>query len=174
MPLDGSVLYALTKEFSERMLGYKVEKIQQPEKDEIILHMRGYKETIKLLLSANAAFPRCHITSTDRENPKTAPAFCMLLRKHLIGAKIIGFKQPFFERILEIEFDCFDELGYSSKKSIILEIMGRHSNFIFIDSETRLIIDSIKHIDELKSSVREVLPGVHYVYPPSDEKISPF
>lgn len=173
MPFDGSVLYALKSEFTTKLLGYKIEKVQQPEKDEIILQLRGYKDSVKLLLSANAGFPRCHITNEDRENPKTALAFCMLLRKHLTGAKIIEFKQPSFERILEIELDCFDDLGYSSRKSIVLEIMGRHSNLIIMETESRLIIDSIKHVDELTSSVREVLPGVHYVAPPAEGKHDP-
>ena len=173
MPFDGSVLYSLKSEFEDKLLGYKIEKVQQPERDEIILQLRGYKDSVKLLLSANAGFPRCHITNQDRENPKTAPAFCMLLRKHLTGAKIVEFKQPDFERILEIKLDCFDDLGYSSKKSIILEIMGRHSNLIVMETDSRLIIDSIKHVDELTSSVREILPGVHYVAPPAVGKNDP-
>ena len=173
MPFDGSVLHSLKSEFISKLMGYKIEKVLQPEKDEIILQLRGYKDSVKLFLSANAGFPRCHITTEERENPKVAPAFCMLLRKHLTGAKIIAFLQPDYERILEIQLDCFDDLGYSSKKSIVLEIMGRHSNLILMETESKLIIDSIKHIDELTSSVREVLPGVHYVAPPSAGKSNP-
>ena len=173
MPYDGSVVYSIVSELRQRILSGKVDKVYQPEKDEIILSIRTYGETHKLLLSSSPVYPRVHLTRESKANPQTPPAFCMLLRKHLTGGRIIDIKQPNYERIVEIEFECIDELGYSNKKSVIVEIMGRHSNIIFIDKESNKVIDSIKRVSFEVSSVREILPGKLYELPPAGDRRSP-
>lgn len=170
MPFDGSVVYSVAKELSDRLMNGKVEKIYQPEKDELIFSIRSFKETHKLLISSSPMYPRLHLTEKVKSNPLVAPSFCMLLRKHLSGARISSIIQPQLERIVEITFDCTDDMGYSNKKTIVVEIMGRHSNIIFIDCESRKIIDCIKRVNFQLSSVREILPGKEYVYPPSAGK----
>ena len=173
MPYDGSVVFSIVNELRQKILNGKVDKVYQTEKDELILNIRTYGETHKLLLSSSPVYPRVHLTRENKTNPQTPPAFCMLLRKHLTGGRIIDIKQPNYERIVEIEFECIDELGYSNKKSVIAEIMGRHSNIIFIDKESNKVIDSIKRISFEVSSVREILPGKTYELPPAGERKSP-
>ncbi len=173
MPFDGSVVNSIVHELNETLVNGKIDKVYQPEKDELLIYIRSYKDTRKLLLSASSTFPKVHLTEKNKSNPTVAPSFCMLLRKHLLGGRIIAVRQPEFERIIEIDIDSFDELGYSTHKTLIAEIMGRHSNIIFIDKPTRKIIDSIKRVSFEISSVREVLPGREYEYPPSGEKTSP-
>ncbi|MFZ5352641.1 MAG: Rqc2 family fibronectin-binding protein [Bacillota bacterium] len=170
MPFDGSVVHSVVNELNNKILNGKVDKIHQPEKDELIISIRGFKENLKLLLSSSPMYPRIHLTDISRSNPMVPPSFCMLLRKHLMGSRIIGINQPDYERIVEIVFECIDELGYSNTKTLIIEIMGRHSNIVFIDNETKKIIDSIKRISFEVSSVREVLPGRTYIYPPAGGK----
>jgi predicted ribosome quality control (RQC) complex YloA/Tae2 family protein len=173
MPFDGSVVNSIVHELNDKLINGKIDKVYQPEKDELLISVRSYKDTQKLLLSASSTYPKVHLTEESKSNPTVAPSFCMLLRKHLIGGKIIAVRQPDFERIIEIDIDSFDELGYSTHKTLIAEIMGRHSNIIFIDKPTKRIIDSIKRVSFEISSVREVLPGREYEYPPSGEKTSP-
>ncbi|HYF83180.1 MAG TPA: NFACT RNA binding domain-containing protein [Clostridia bacterium] len=173
MPFDGSVVNSIVHELNDRLVNGKIDKVYQPEKDELLISVRSYKDTQKLLLSASSTYPKVHLTEENKSNPTVAPSFCMLLRKHLIGGRIIAVRQPEFERIIEIDIDSFDELGYSTHKTLIAEIMGRHSNIIFIDKPTKRIIDSIKRVSFEISSVREVLPGREYEYPPSGEKMSP-
>lgn len=167
MPFDGSVINSIIQELDQKIVNGKIDKIYQPEKDEIILGIRGYRENLKLLLSASANYPRLHLTKENKSNPQTPPTFCMLLRKHLTGGRISSIRQPEFERIVEITVECLDEMGYSTSKVLIIEIMGRHSNIIFIDKESNKIIDSIKRVSFEVSSVREVLPGRQYSYPPT-------
>ncbi len=167
MPFDGSVINSVIYELDQKILNGKIDKIYQPEKDELILGIRGNRENLKLLLSASPIYPRLHLTTENKSNPMTAPSFCMLLRKHLLGGKIISIHQPEFERIIEISIECLDELGYSTSKMLIIEIMGRHSNIIFVDKDSNKIIDSIKRVSFEISSVREVLPGRQYNYPPT-------
>ena len=173
MPFDGSVVNSIVHELNDKLVNGKIDKVYQPEKDELLISVRSYKDTQKLLLSASSTYPKVHLTAENKSNPTVAPSFCMLLRKHLLGGKIIAVRQPEFERIIEIDIDSFDELGYSTHKTLIAEIMGRHSNIIFIDKPTKRIIDSIKRVSFEISSVREVLPGREYEYPPSGEKTSP-
>lgn len=167
MPFDGSVINSVINELDHKILNGKIDKIYQPEKDELILGIRGNRENLKLLLSASPNYPRLHLTTENKSNPQTAPAFCMLLRKHLLGGRISSIHQPEFERIVEITIECLDDLGYSTNKMLIIEIMGRHSNIIFVDKDSSKIIDSIKRVSFEISSVREVLPGRQYSYPPS-------
>lgn len=173
MPFDGSVVNSIVHELGGKLINGKIDKIYQTEKDELLITVRSYKDTYRLLLSASSTYPRVHLTEENKSNPAVPPSFCMLLRKHLLGGRIVAVRQPEFERIIEIDIDSFDEMGYSTHKTLITEIMGRHSNIIFIDKETNRIIDSIKRISFEISSVREILPGGFYEYPPSGDKTNP-
>jgi predicted ribosome quality control (RQC) complex YloA/Tae2 family protein len=168
MPFDGSVINSIVFELNQKLQNGRIDKIYQPEKDELIIGIRGFKESYKLLISASSTYPRLHLTMENKSNPQVPPTFCMLLRKHLTGGRVVSIHQPEFERIVEITIECQDEMGYSTTKMLTVEIMGRHSNIIFLDKESGKIIDSIKRISFDISSVREVLPGRQYVYPPSN------
>ena len=135
MALDGVTICALVNELNKRLSGGKIDKIHQPERDEIVLHIRHAGENIRLLMCANPSYPRVHITQIQKENPTQPPMFCMLLRKHLAGGKIINFEQADFERIVKMNVECYDELGYLSVKTLIIEIMGKHSNIILTDNQ---------------------------------------
>ncbi|MBQ8526180.1 MAG: NFACT family protein [Clostridia bacterium] len=172
MALDGVAISALVKELNERLAGGKIDKIHQPERDEIIMHIRHIGENSRLLLCANPTFPRVHLTRMTKENPAQPPMFCMLLRKHLAGGKILGFEQNDFERIIKMNVEASDELGFMGVKSLIIEIMGKHSNIILTDGNGK-ILDSIYHVDITVSSVRQVLPGLMYELPPSQGKGNP-
>lgn len=173
MPFDGSVVNSVVHELNNKLVNGKIDKVYQPEKDELIITVRNYRETYRLLLTASSTYPRVHLTEENKSNPTVAPSFCMLLRKHILGGRIISIRQPEFERIIEIDIDSTDELGYSTHKTLIAEIMGRHSNIIFIDKPTSKIIDSIKRVSFEISSVREILPGKEYKYPPAVNKTNP-
>lgn len=173
MPFDGITVKSLVSELQNTILDGKIEKIYQPEKDELNIIIRNNKANYRLVISASSMYPKMHLTETAKNNPLTAPAFCMLLRKHLTNSKIISISQPSLERIVELKFNCIDEMGYSVEKSLIVEIMGRHSNIIFIDSESSVIIDSIKRVDNDMSSVRIIMPGFKYMCPPSAGKLDP-
>jgi predicted ribosome quality control (RQC) complex YloA/Tae2 family protein len=172
MPLDGIVVNALVEEFNNILIDGKIDKVYQPEKDELVLLVRNNGENYRLLASAASNNPRVHVTQYKGENPQTPPMFCMLLRKHLIGGKIVKVYQPDFERIIIFEVEKYDELGDLTIKKLIAEIMGRHSNIILTNNDDK-IIDCIKHVDILVSSVRQVLPGKEYVFPPSQDKLNP-
>ena len=172
MALDGFVISNIINDLKSYLIGGKVDKIYQPEKDEIILQIRNKGTQYKLLLTANASSPRLHFTNIQKENPITAPLFCMVLRKHLSSGKIIDISQPNFERIINIQIESIDELGDYSIKTLIFEIMGKHSNIILINNKN-IILESIKHISHDKSSVREVLPSKEYFLPPSQDKKNP-
>ncbi len=173
MALDSIAVKNIVFELNNKLLGGRIDKIYQPQKDEIIMSVRSIGSNFKLLLSANPSHARAHITSLTKENPISPPMFCMVLRKHAAGGKITKIYQPDFERIIIIDFDSLNELGDMATKSLIIEIMGKHSNIMLVD-ENKKILDSIKHISHETSSVREVLPGKEYVFPPSQGKINPF
>lgn len=172
MALDGFTLSNIIYELKENILGGRVDKIYQPEKDEIIMQIRNKGKAYKLLLTANASSPRLNFTTIQKENPINAPLFCMVLRKHLSSGKIVNITQPNFERIVNIEVESINELGDYSIKTLIFEIMGKHSNIILIDNKNN-ILESIKHISFDKSSVREIMPSRTYVLPPSQNKKNP-
>ncbi len=173
MALDGITTSAIVSELKADLLGGRIDKIHQPVADEIRMTVRiPGSGARKLILSANSAHPRMHLTESSRENPMTAPLFCMVLRKHLAGGKLIGILQPDFERIIILQVESANEMGDITTKSLILEIMGKHSNLILTD-ENGKILDSIKRVTHEKSSVREVLPGKQYVFPPSQNKKNP-
>lgn len=172
MPLDGITLRSTVHELSETLEGGRVDKIQQPEPDEIVIAIRSKGHNHKLLLTANANSPRIHFTNLTKPNPDQAPMFCMLLRKHLGGGRIIKIIQPDYERIVELYIESPNEMGDLSTKCLIIEIMGKHSNIMLVDAHLT-IMDSIRHISRELSSVREILPGRPYIRPPSQGKVSP-
>lgn len=172
MAFDGFVSHSIKNELSELLTQGKIDKIYQPEKDELIISVRTHSGPRKLLISAASSNPRIHITSHSSENPITAPLFCMILRKHLTGGKIISVTQHGFDRVLKLDIECYTEMGDLTVKSLICEIMGKHSNIILINSDKK-IIDSIKHIDFTVSAVRQILPGLIYELPPSQGKLNP-
>lgn len=171
MAFDGITVSAIKAEIEDKILGGRIDKVYQPEKDEIILGIRSMGQAYKLLLTSNASNPKFHFTQTNPSNPMTPPLFCMVMRKHLQSGKIIKIEQPDFDRILNIYVESLNELGDYSVKKLVLEIMGRHSNIILTD-ENNTILDCIKHIGHDTSSVREVLPGKEYTLPPSQGKIN--
>lgn len=170
MAFDAAAVRALADELGSKIINGRIDKIHQPEKDEITINIRTFEENLKIVISASAAHPRVHLTDGSKKNPKTAPMFCMLLRKHLSGGKITEVKQFGFERILLFSVESYDELGDLTTKYIIAEIMGRHSNIILTNSDMK-ILDCIKHIDFTVSSVRQLLPGLLYTPPPPQDKI---
>jgi len=172
MAFDGFVTHNITKELNNTLMQGKIDKIYQPEKDEITISVRTFDGTYRLLLSAATANPRFHLSDATRQNPINAPLFCMILRKHLTGGKIIGIKQHGFDRIVRFDIECYTEMGDLTQKSLIVEIMGKHSNIILIQSDNK-IIDSIKHVDFTTSAVRQVLPGLFYEFPPKQDKTEP-
>ena len=171
LPFDGIVTKSIVKELYFILTGGRIEKIFQPEPDEINMNIRAGGQNIKLLLSASPNFPRIHITSVTKDNPAVPPVFCMLLRKHLSGGKILGIDFIDYERIITLNVESTNELGDTSVKKLTIEIMGKHSNIILINPQEK-IIDSIKHIDVQISSVREVMPARQYILPPSQNKLS--
>lgn len=172
MAMDGFSICALTHELNGALLGAKPDKIQQTETDELLISFFGAGTQKKLRLTANAAVARVCLTEDKKQSPKTAPLFCMLLRKHLSGARLRSVRQPDFERVMEFVFDGFDEFGEMSEKRLIAELMGRHSNIILVGADGR-VIDAIRHVDFSVSSVRQVLPGMEYIAPPPQEKLNP-
>ena len=172
MALDGITIHALVDELNTKLVGGRLLKIAQPENDELQLTVRVEKEQYKVLVSAAASLPLMYITEGSKTSPLTAPNFCMLLRKHLNNAKIIDIYQPGLERIINIKVEHYNDMGDLCTKLIIIELMGKHSNIIFTDTEGK-IVDSIKHISANVSSVREVLPGRMYFIPDTTGKIDP-
>ncbi len=172
MAFDGLVIANLAHEFKEALCGGRISKIYQPEGDELILTIKNNRTNYRLLISASASLPLIYLTEEARTNPLTAPNFCMLLRKHLSGGKLLDIVQPEMERILRFEIEHLDEMGDTCVKYLIVELMGKHSNIIFTQPDG-MIIDSIKHISLNVSSVREVLPGREYFIPKTMEKKNP-
>lgn len=169
MAYDGFVTRCVASELTAKLKDGKIDKIHQPEKDEIIISVRTRSGSYRLLLSASASNARVHLTENRRENPMTPPMLCMLMRKHLVGGTIADIKQTGFDRILTIDIQTRNELGDLCIRSVITEIMGRHSNIILTD-ENGKIIDSAKHIDFTVSAVRQILPGLIYQAPPKQDK----
>ncbi len=172
MPFDAVVARSVVKELKDMLVGGRVDKIYQPFHDEIILNIRSRGKNSKLLLTTNPSSPRINITKFSKENPINAPLFCMVLRKHLVGGRIIDISVDEFERIIQLEIESLTELGDLQKKKLIIEIMGKHSNIILLNHENK-ILDSIKHIDNETSKVREIMPARTYVLPPKQNKLSP-
>lgn len=174
MPYDGFFIKHQLDELTPLLKGAKLDKIHMPEKDELLLHFRNYDGNKKLLLSCNPSYPRFGLVENNKPNPLSPPMFCMLLRKHLGGGRLRNVVQKDNERIIIFQFQATTELGMSKNESLVLEVMGKHSNLILVDDETGQIIDSLKRIPESMSSVRQILPNLPYALPPNQHKISPF
>lgn len=172
MAFDGITLAALTSEFRSELIGGTVQKIAQPEKDELLLTIKNNRTVYRLKISASPSLPLVCLTDTNKQSPLTAPNFCMILRKHLSGARILEISQIALERVLAITLENRNELGDMVQRKLMIEIMGKHSNIIFVN-ENNVIIDSIKHISGMVSSVREVLPGRDYFIPNTLHKLDP-
>lgn len=172
MSLDGLVVHSLVHEL-QSLVGGRINKVQMPTENDIILQIRAAGTGVKLLLSANPTYPRVHLTEASYMNPLEAPMFCMLLRKHCENGIIESVTQPGLERVIKIQVRQRDELGDLSLKTILVEIMGRHSNIILIDPATGAILDGIHHVTPTISSYRIVMPGAAYVAPPEQHKEMP-
>lgn len=172
MPLDAITLSALCSELSEKLTGGRIDKVQQPERDMLILSLRSQGENLRLLISAGTGSARVHFTHSDFENPTEPPMFCMLMRKHLVGGRINAVTQPDMERMLVIDFSFRDELGISADKKLIIEMIGRSSNVILVGEDGR-IIDCMRRADFGGDALRRMLPGMIYRLPPRQNK-TPF
>ena len=172
MAFDGITIASITRELNQTLLGGRIYKIAQPESDELLLTIKNNGSQYRLMLSADASLPLVYLTEVNKPSPMTAPGFCMLLRKHLQNARIVDITQPGLERIIHLDLEHLNELGDICRKKLIVEIMGKHSNIIFCDDQDK-IIDSIKHISGMVSSVREVLPGRDYFIPKTQDKFDP-
>lgn len=172
MAFDAGMLACVVHELKSVAQGGRIEKIYQPERDEIILQMRTLAGGKRLLINAGSNCPRIGFTSAQRENPMQAPMFCMLLRKHLTGACLADISQEGFERVVRLTFDTRDEMGFECKKYLIAEVMGKYSNLIFADEKMK-VISALKTVDFTTSSLRQVLPGMTYELPPAQEKLNP-
>lgn len=172
MALDGIVIANIVSELTPLLVNGRINKISQPENDELILTIKNNSSQYRLLMSANASLPLLYLTDTSKPAPLTAPGFCMLLRKHLNNGKILSMTQPGLERAVDFEIEHLNEMGDICRKHLIVELMGKHSNIIFCDDNQK-IIDSIKHVSAQISSVREVLPGREYFIPDTTGKLDP-
>ena len=172
MAFDGITVAALTKELKETICDGRIAKIAQPESDELLLTIKTKEGQRRLSISASASLPLIYLTNDNKPSPMTAPNFCMLLRKHIGNGRIVDVSQPGLERIIQFRIEHLDELGDLRQKTLVIEIMGKHSNIIFCDEKDQ-IIDSIKHVPAQMSSVREVLPGRPYFIPDTMEKQDP-
>lgn len=170
MAFDGVTIASIVKELNEKLLDGRIYKIAQPEKDELLLTIKVAGTQYRLMMSADASLPLIYLTQENKKSPMTAPNFCMLLRKHLQNGRIVSITQPGLERVIRFEIEHLDEMGDLCRKTLAMELMGKHSNIIFYDEEKK-ILDSIKHISGMVSSVREVLPGRMYFIPETENKV---
>ena len=172
MAFDACFLACIASNINKIGAGGRIEKIYQPERDEIILQMRTYEGGKRLLINAGSANPRICFTSVTKENPMQAPMFCMLLRKHLSGASLVSVEQLSFDRVVKLTFNTRDEMGFECQKYIIAELMGKYSNLIFLDGDMK-ITAALKTVDFTTSSLRQILPGMKYELPPVQDKLDP-
>ena len=172
MPLDAICLTAVAGELREAVTGGKVDKIYQPTRDEVVLHLRTGQGNVRLLLSANPTHPRAHLTKIQRENPETPPMFCMLLRKYFLNGRILEIAQPSMERLLEFHFETLSELGDRVERKLVLECIGRRANLIMLDGEWR-ITDCLRRVEGDLSSRRPLMPGLFYQRPLPTGKLDP-
>ena len=173
MALDGIVISNLVHELNHTLTNARISKIAQPESDELLFTCKGPNGNYRLAISASASLPFVYLTQENKPSPLQAPTFCMVLRKHIANGKILRVYQPGMERIIHFEVEHLNELGDLCKKTLIVELMGKHSNIIFCN-EDGTIIDSIKRISSATSSIREVLPNREYFIPTTQsEKANP-
>lgn len=173
MPFDGIVTKAITEELQEQLIKGKLNKIHQPTNTELVLTIRNNRENHVLLLSIHPMYARIHLTEDTYQNPKEPPMFCMVLRKHLYGAILESIEQISMERIILFKFRARNEIGDISYKTLVVEIMGRHSHTMLIDPETNNIIDTMKHIPMSQNRYRTIMPGSKYKLPPQQDKLNP-
>ena len=173
MPFDAVFLSAVVEELEPVLTGSRIDKVQMPSRDLVVLQFHGSKGNGRLLLSASSNSPRLHLTAAALENPAQPPMFCMLLRKHLSGGRIVSVTQPPMERLVDICLDCTDEMGEPVQKHLILELMGRNSNLILCGGDGR-VLDCLRRVDFEMSEKRQVLPGLFYQQPPGTGKRDPF
>ena len=168
MPLDAICLRAVLNELRPKLIGARIDKVQQPARDQIVLLLRG---NLRLLLNAGANQPRIQLTNILRDNPAQPPMFCMLLRKHLVGARVLAIDQPDLERMVILTLQCADEFGEISQKQLVLECMGRRSNLVLLDAQGR-IVECLRRVDADLSAARQLLPGLFYRLPTPLDKLS--
>ncbi|MGT2911311.1 Rqc2 family fibronectin-binding protein [Streptococcus cameli] len=174
MSFDGFFLHHMTAELQKELVGGRIQKINQPFEQELVLHIRSNRKSQKLLLSAHSVFGRIQLTQGEFTNPKTPNTFTMILRKYLQGAVIESIKQIENDRILEIAVHNKDEIGDHIQATLIIEIMGKHSNILLVDKKENKIIEAIKHVGFSQNSYRTILPGSTYLAPPQTEAKNPF
>ena len=172
MAFDAGMLACMIAEVKALALGARIERVFQPERDEIVLQMRSFEGGKRLLINAGSSNPRFGFTNEQKENPQTPPMLCMLLRKHLQGAKLSDIRQEGFERVVTLEFETRDEMGFDCHRYLVCEIMGKHSNLMLLNDDRRVM--AVLHpVDFSTSALRQVLPGMTYELPPPQEKIDP-
>ena len=171
MAYDGIITYAITTELAEKITLGKIEKVYQPGSEELLIHIHTRSGNVRLFISCNSQSARVCLTTGTYVNPDQPPTFCMLLRKHLQGGRITEVRQRGSERIIEIDIEAQNELGFSVSRRLIVEIMAKHSNIVLLDIESGKIIDSIKRISIDVNRYRQLLPGIVYQYPPAQDKI---
>lgn len=172
MSMDGLSLYSAMNELNKRLAGGKIDKIQQTDKEELLLMVRSLGQTYRLLINASASDNRVQLTELKKQAPSEAPMFCMLLRKRIAGGKIVRFEQERLDRVLKISIETYNDLGDLSEFALYCELMGKHSNIILVN-EKGVIVDAIKHVGLGMSSVRFVMPGLEYSAPPAQDKQDP-
>jgi len=172
MAFDAGMLACVIAEIREKALGARIEKVFQPERDEIVLQMRSLEGGKRLLINAGSNNPRIGFTAEQKENPMSPPMLCMLLRKHLQGAKLTDVRQEGFERVARLAFETRDEMGFSCTRYLVAEVMGKYSNLIFLGDNDR-VIAALRTVDFSTSSLRQVLPGMKYELPPKQDKTDP-
>ena len=170
MPLDAVCLSGLSKELKESIVGGRIDKVQQPERDILLISLRSQGRNLRLLIACGSGNARVHLTESSLENPSEPPMFCMLMRKHLVGARILDIEQPNMERMLIIRLLCHDELGYEAEKRLIAELIGRSSNLVLVSEDGR-IIDCMRRMDFAGDPLRRMLPGMIYRMPPKQNKV---
>ena len=165
--LDAAFLRAVTDELRPKITDLKIEKVFQPSRDRVILILRG---NVRLLLCASADAPRLQIAGRAEDNPSAPPMFCMLLRKHLVGGRIVSLSQPSLERLIRLEIDAFDELGRVGRRTLVLEAIPRRANLILLDADGR-ILDSLRRVDAEQAPDRPILPGLFYREPTPQDRV---
>ncbi len=172
MAFDAGIMRAVARRIEAQCADGRIEKIYQPERDEVVLLVRAGGRERRLLINAGSACPRITLTEHKSENPATPPMFCMMLRKYFTGAKFIAAEQPGFERVIRLVFECRDELGFKTRRELICELMGKYSNMIAVGEDER-ILGILKPIDFAASAIRQLLPGMKYTLPPPQDKLDP-
>lgn len=172
MPFDGIVTRAVVRELSEKLTGGRTNKIYQPTKTEIVITVRNNRQNYTLLLSIHPSYARLHLTEDTYRNPEEPPMFCMILRKHLAGAIIEEIEQYDLERVVTFRFRAIDEIGDAVTKTLMIEIMGRHSNVVLLNENKNIIINCLKHVAPFQNRYRTLLPGASYKLPPPQNKLN--